>query len=102
MPCDAPQIVGRGHAGAIQVPVELLPIDPDVPANLGNAAMICAERAQVAGKIFVQCDNPYANWRYFTSKSVIMLKVAQFDFRENRSRSFSTRQSKVPRPCRKL
>ncbi|WP_286910199.1 hypothetical protein [Roseovarius sp.] len=44
---DAPQIVGRRDAAPGQVFAELLVIDPDIPADLGDGGFVSAKIAKV-------------------------------------------------------
>ena len=45
---DAPQIMRGWHATAVQIAIELLPVQADVAADLRDTAVICAERPQVS------------------------------------------------------
>ena len=51
MPCDPSQVMRRGHAAAVEVAVELLPVDADLAADLRDGSLFGAQAAQVSAKI---------------------------------------------------
>ena len=73
MPCDATQVMRRGHTGPVEIPVELLAVDSDLAADLRDGPEFGTDASKVGAEICRHCGLPLRIW---THKRVTSLNIA--------------------------